>query len=240
MRKHALIVGASGAIGQQITRDLSESGYSFSLHYNKNTEALKQLVRSLPDESVYEMIQGDLSNTQGIADFLEKIQFTPEVIVFSQGQASYGLFYDLSSVDMAALLSVHVEALWKITQHFLPKMIQQQAGNIIVISSIWGKCGASYEVAYSTVKGAQIAFVKALAKEMGPSGIRINAVTPGFIDTNMNSTITTAERTAILEDIPLQRLGKVEDVSNLCEFLVSDRSGYMTGEIINVSGGWYI
>ncbi|MGM0523159.1 MAG: elongation factor P 5-aminopentanone reductase [Bacillota bacterium] len=240
MPKHVLVLGASGAIGQQIVKDLSESGHSFSLHYHKNIASLQTLMNDLPVESVLEMIQADLSSSEGIDQLLSKVQFTPDVIVFSQGQASYGLFTNLSGMDMTALLSVHVEALWKVTQHFLPSMLQKRIGNIIVISSIWGKRGASHEVAYSTVKGAQIAFVKALAKEVGANNIRINAITPGFIDTDMNEQLSVAERAALLEEIPLQRFGKVDDVSRLSAFLVSDASSYITGEVLGVSGGWHI
>jgi 3-oxoacyl-[acyl-carrier protein] reductase len=240
MPKHVLVIGASGAIGQQIVKDLSESGHSFTLHYHKNVAGIQALLNDLPVESVLEMIQADLSSSEGIDQLLSQVQFTPDVIVFSQGQVSYGLFTDLASKDMTALLSVHVEALWKITQHYLPSMLQKRMGNIIVISSVWGKRGASHEVAYSTVKGAQLAFVKALAKEVGANNIRINAITPGFIDTSMNEQLSVAERAALLEEIPLQRFGKVEDVSRLSTFLVSDASSYITGEVLGVSGGWHI
>ena len=240
MAKHVLVIGASGAIGQQIVKDLSAAGHSFSLHYHKNVANIQSLINDLPAESVFEMVQADLSSSEGIDHLLSKVRFTPDIIVFSQGQASYGLFTELSQTDMTALLSVHVEALWKITQHFLPSMLQKRIGNIIVISSVWGKRGASHEVAYSTVKGAQLAFIKALAKEVGANNIRINAITPGFIDTSMNEQLLEAERSALLDEIPLQRFGKVEDVSQLCAFLVSDASSYMTGEVLGVSGGWHI
>lgn len=240
MPKHVLVLGASGAIGQQIVKDLSQTDNTFTLHYYKNETGLESLLKSLPDESVLERVQGNLSSSKGIDDFLSKVQFTPDVVVFSQGQANYGLLTDLSQVDMTALLSVHVEALWKVTQFFLPSMLQKRTGNIIVVSSIWGKCGASYEVAYSTVKGAQIAFVKALAKELGANNIRVNAITPGFIDTEMNQPLNDEERASLIQEIPLQRFGTVNDVSQLTVFLASDQTSYMTGEIIGVSGGWHI
>src|SRR5699024_4133453 len=139
---------------------------------------------------------------------------------------------------MDYMLSLHVKAPWKITQHFLQPMIRKQYGKIIFITSIWGEVGASNEVVYSSVKGAQNSFVKALAKEVGPSGVLVNGISPGFINTKMNRHLTEEDISNIVSEIPLNRIGLPKDVANAVSFLMSEKASYIQGDIIKVTGGW--
>src|SRR5699024_8964078 len=133
---------------------------------------------------------------------------------------------------------LHVRAPWIITQAFLPSMIKEKSGKIIFITSIWGDIGASNEVIYSSVKGAQNSFVRALAKEIGPSVVSVNAVSAGFIDTNMNKHLQNEEKESIISSIPLNRAGLASDVSHTFSFLMDEKSSYIQGEIVHITGGW--
>lgn len=235
---HILVLGASGDIGGQIVKDLAEAGHTFSLHYHTNHERIADLVEVLPAEAVFEIIQSDLSTMQGIEHCIQHVQFNPEAIIFAQGQSNDSLFTEASTVEMDALLKVHVQATWHISQAFLPAMIKKQFGHLLVLSSVWGEVGASHEVVYSSVKGAQNSFVKALAKEVAPSGVLVNGIAPGFIDTQMNQQFSDEERQTLKSSIPLGRLGKAEDISHLVTFLLSEQSSYITGQVMHVTGGW--
>src|SRR5699024_2023515 len=136
------------------------------------------------------------------------------------------------------MISIHVKAPMIISKFLLPAMIKQKYGKIVFITSIWGHVGASFEVVYSTVKGAQNSFVKSLAKEVGPSGISVNGVSPGFIDTKMNEHLRQEEKEAISSDIPMNRSRSTKDVAHTVRCLLDDASNYIQGEIIKVTGGW--
>ncbi|MFC3040357.1 elongation factor P 5-aminopentanone reductase [Virgibacillus xinjiangensis] len=238
MKKNVLVVGASGDIGIAISRRLAEEGYHLLLHFNRNRQPIDTLREELEGESVLAVIQSDLSREEEIKRFLTELVFPVDHIVFASGMAHYGLFQEAPEQIMDEMLMLHVKAPWMITKHLLPRMIQDKAGNIVLVTSIWGEEGASNEVIYSSVKGAQNAFVKALAKEAGPSGILVNAVSPGFIETKMNQQISREEREAIMEEIPLSRAGKPDEVAHVVSFLLEKKSSYIQGEIIKISGGW--
>src|SRR5690625_2104238 len=136
------------------------------------------------------------------------------------------------------MLSMHVKAPLFITKHFLPAMINRKSGKIVFITSIWGHVGASHEVVYSTVKGAQNSFVKSLAKEVGPSGISVNGISPGLIHTQMNDHLTEIDREMLHADIPLQRAGDPLEIAYLVEFLLDKKSSYIQGEMVRITGGW--
>ncbi|MDC3414075.1 elongation factor P 5-aminopentanone reductase [Terrihalobacillus insolitus] len=238
MGKTCLLVGASGGIGVAIANQLAKDGMQLVLHYNQNKEAIEQLERVLPFESVLNVMQADLSTNEGIQTFLSQTHPTYDAIVFVNGMAHNGLFQDTEEDVMDQMLSLHVKAIWMITKQFLPDMLQRKTGHILLISSIWGEVGASCEVVYSSVKGAQNTFVKALAKEVGRSGIRVNGISPGFIDTKMNRNLTEEEKKAIIEEIPLNREGLPDEVAHAVSFLMDKRSAYIHGEMMTVSGGW--
>ncbi len=186
-----MIIGASGDIGSAIYKQLAAEGDQLILHYHQNKSALDA---GLDQESILKEIQADLSTEDGLSHFLKQLTLPVDAVVFASGNAHYGLFQDTDETIMDSMLTLHVKAPWLITRHILPQMITRKKGKIIVITSIWGEVGASNEVVYSSVKGAQNSFVKALAKEVAPSGISVNAVSPGFIDTKMNGHLQADEK----------------------------------------------
>ncbi|WP_077326252.1 elongation factor P 5-aminopentanone reductase [Virgibacillus siamensis] len=238
MGKNVLLIGSSGDIGSAIAKNLAADGYRLLLHYHKNEEAVEKLKNNLPDESVLSCIQADLRNQDGIEKLLRKMVYTIDAIIFASGKASIGLFQDVTESLMDDMIALHVKAPWLICNSLLPDMIRKKEGNIIFITSIWGNIGASNEVIYSSVKGAQNSFVKALAKEVALSGVFVNAVSPGFIDTKMNQQLLPEEKELIRNEIPANRAGTPEEVANAVRFLISEQSSYIQGEILNVTGGW--
>ncbi|GGC97470.1 elongation factor P 5-aminopentanone reductase [Pontibacillus salipaludis] len=236
--KTCFLLGASGGIGQAIAKKLAQSGYSLILHYQTNQYAIEQLCKSLPEGSVLQTVQCDLRNEPSINEMVEGIEFPVDTLVFASGTSLVKLFQDVTSKEMDDLLSIHIKSPWLISQRLLPHMIKQKQGHIVIISSIWGEVGASCEVVYSSVKGAQDSFVKALAKEVGPSGVHVNGIRPGFIQTDMNAQFSSEDLAEIKEEIPVGRLGKPQDVADAVEFLVGAGSSYIQGQMLNVNGAW--
>jgi 3-oxoacyl-[acyl-carrier protein] reductase len=239
MSKYVLITGASGGIGQAIAKQLAKEGYHLYLHYHQNQSGLKDLLGQINQyQGDYVPIQADLSNPEDYQRLVSNI-FSLDGIIHNSGQSHQGLLTDLDDEVADQLLKVHVQAPLIITKLLLPKLISKRSGNIIVISSIWGQAGGSFEVAYSTVKGAQIAFVKALSKEVALNGIRVNAIAPGAIETVMNQHLTPEEIDYLNEDIPMGRLGKPDEIAHGVSFLLSEKATYITGQVLGINGGWY-
>lgn len=238
MKGNILIIGASGDIGSAIAIKLGNEGYQLLLHYHKNVDNINHIRSQLKSDSILSEIQADLSDNNGIKRLISAVVFKVDHIVFAGGHAYYGLLQETSEKVMDEMLTIHVKAPMLITKHLLPSMIHQKFGNIVVLSSIWGEAGASMEVVYSTVKGAQNSFVKSLAKEVAPSGISVNAVSPGFIETKMNDHLLHNEKEAIISDIPMNRAGSVSEVAHTVHFLLDEKSNYIQGEVIHVTGGW--
>jgi len=237
--KNVLIIGASGDIGSAIVKELAKEEYSFILHYHQNKQSIETLIEQLDEAAILQVIQADLTTDKGVISLYEQLIFTVHAIIFVSGTAQHGLFQNVSEKMMEDMVTLHVKSPWVITQKLLPAMIKRQSGKIIFITSIWGNTGASNEVIYSSVKGAQNSFVKALAKEVGPNGISVNAVSPGFIDTKMNSHLLEDEREAIISNIPANRIGLPDEIAHAVRFLMDEKSNYILGEIIQISGGWY-
>ncbi|CDQ40051.1 elongation factor P 5-aminopentanone reductase [Virgibacillus salexigens] len=237
MGKNILIVGASGDIGMAIANQLVIEGYQLLLHYHRNKQEVDRIITEYPT-SIVAMIEADLSSQAGCKHFLNHLVFTIDGVVFASGRGEYGLFQNTDETVMDDMIQLHVKSPWMITKQVLPAMIKQQAGKFIFITSIWGEQGASNEVIYSSVKGSQNSFVKALAKEVAPSGISVNAISPGFINTKMNQHLLPGEKAEIFADIPMNRAGKPQEIADMVSFLLSNKSNYIQGEVINITGGW--
>jgi len=237
-----LITGASGAIGKAIALNLATLGYSLFLHYNKNESALlklkQELERMFPSQQFIE-VQANLSTPSGLEVLLGGLTENIELLIHNSGHSEVGLVQDVSKTDLDTMIEHQVKAPFLLTQNLIPSMIREKRGRIVFISSIWGLTGAATEVVYSMVKGAQNSLCKALAKELAPSGITVNAVAPGAIETTMLDVFTSDELDELKADIPVGRLGKPEEVASLVRYLCLPESAYITGQILSVNGGWY-
>ncbi len=238
--KIALVTGASGDIGSSIAERLAENGWSLYLHYFSNQEKVQAQVRSFqqrfPKQEFYP-VQVNLE-AAGAVEQLKKQTFALNAIVFSHGITEYGLLQEITPEKMDQLWEMHVKNPILITQAFQDKIHQYGDGRIVFISSIYGEMGSSNEVFYSTVKGAQLAFVRAYSKEVASLGMTVNAVNPGAIQTHMNQHYTETDLEALRNDIPIGRLGTPEEISFWVAHMLNPESRYMTGQALTVSGGW--
>ena len=238
--KAALVTGASGDIGTSIARDLAGSGWSLYLHYHSNQEKINLMLAELqsayPEQEFYPLCL-DFTDEAGVSTLADHI-FSLQAIVFAHGTTEYGLLQDMTSEQMDALWEMHVKMPILIIQALQDKIARSRNGRIVFISSVYGEVGSGLEVLYSTVKGAQIAFVKAYSKEVASLGVTVNAICPGAIDTQMNAHLENDEKEALLEEIPLGRMGKPDEISFWVSQLLKEDSRYMTGQAIYVSGGW--
>ena len=237
--KTVLITGASRGIGAAAAKEFSKKGWHVVINYNKNKEKALALAKELRAT----VVQADISKSDEVLNMYSSLKgqgIHVDAIVNNAGVSSSGLFVDISESEWDEMFAINTKGAFLVTKSFLPDMLSRQSGSIVNISSIWGETGAAAEVCYSASKAALIGMTKALAKELAPSGIRVNCVCPGCIDTDMNKCYSDEERAAIAEDIPLGREGTVEEAAHAIEFLSSDAASYITGQVIGVNGGWYI
>ena len=240
--RYAVVLGASGEIGQAICRNLAADGWSLYIHFNEASTKANQLQSELSAGFPllnFKIVQADFSTSnsaQGLAKQVKQVS----AIVVANGQSMYKLLTETTAADMEALWKVHVQNPAQLIGLLSSELRSNGKSYIVFIGSIWGNTGAAGEVMYSTVKGAQHAFVKAYAKESAYSGIRVNAIAPGWIETRMNETIPEDERQLVIDEIPLMTVGTPKNVADAVEFLLSGKADYMTGEIMKVNGGWHI
>lgn len=244
MEKIALVSGGSRGIGSQIVKRLHRDGYTVYFTFNKSASCAEELCSSL-DQSLRKVIavKCDVSSSFDVENLMGIISgngHTVSLLVNNAGIAFQGLFQDTDEKTWDHIFNVNVKGSYLLTRSVLPSMISQKSGNIIIISSMWGQVGASCEVAYSASKSALIGMTKALAKEVGPSGIRVNAIAPGLIDTDMTASVAYSVLCGIVEETPLMRSGQSEDIANAVSFLAGDDSSFITGQILPVNGGLVI
>lgn len=244
MRRIALITGGSRGIGAACVRAFAKEGYAVVFLYNRSAEKAQILVDTLRaeacDVAAYPCDVSDPAQVKStLADILRTYRRI-DALVNCAGVAHIGLFTDMTEDEWDRLFAVNVRSAFSVTKAVLPGMISTQKGSIVNVSSMWGEVGASCEVAYSATKAALIGMTKALAKEVGPSGIRVNCVTPGVIDTDMNAQLTDDDRAALSDETPLGRIGSAEEVAKTILFLCSEAASFITGQIVGVSGGLVI
>lgn len=242
VNKVVIVTGGSRGIGAEIVKTLANENYKVILNYNNSKEQAEKIQQELLEQGKeIEIIKADVSKKE---EAKKLIQFALnkfnkiDVLINNAGISQEGLFTDVTEEEWQKIMNINLNSVFYCTQQALKYMIPEQQGCIINISSIWGETGASCEVAYSATKAAINGMTKALAKEVGPSNIRVNAIAPGIIDTDMNRNLTTEELEQIKEQIPLNKIGKAIDIAKCVKWLIEDE--YTTGQIISINGGWYI
>lgn len=239
---NVLVTGASGGIGAAIAERFASIGMNVVIHYNTSHEAANETARnSMQFGSKVLTASADITSKEQVwklRDKLEGYGLLPDILVNNAGISHYGLLTDLSEEEWDTVMDVNLKGMFLCTQAFIPRMISQKYGRVINVSSVWGIVGAACEVAYSAAKGGVNAFTKALAKELAPSGVTVNAVAPGVVDTSMLSHLTEDERTALQREIPAGRFAQPPEIAATVYFLALPESGYITGQILSPNGGW--
>ena len=245
MKKTILVTGGARGIGKKIVEDFANLGYNVCVNYNKSEKEAFNLKDELANKglSVF-IVKADISKVDEVESMVKNVisNFGKiDVLVNNAGVCNYDLFTEAAYEEIKKMIDVNILGTINVTRSVLKNsMINNKSGNVINLSSIWGMVGASCEVIYSMTKAGIIGFTKALAKEVAPSNIRVNAIAPGVINTDMISNLNEGDIKVLKDEIPLGRIGKVEDVSNLVKFLASDDSSYITGQVISPNGGFVI
>ncbi|MEG0282885.1 MAG: SDR family NAD(P)-dependent oxidoreductase [Clostridia bacterium] len=242
MNKVALVTGGSRGIGKAVVIMLAKEGYHVFLNYNKSVTQAIDIKKELANDGFsIDIIKADISifsEVETMMDFVFSKVKKIDLLVNNAGVSVEKMFTDCSLADFDKVFDTNVKGTFLVTKHIAKKMVKQHSGNIINISSIWGITGASCETIYSASKAAIIGLTKALAKELGPTNIRVNCIAPGMIATDMNAIYSDDEIDAITNDTPLMRIGKPEDIAKCVKWLAEDE--FTTGQVISPNGGWVI
>jgi len=236
--KTALVTGASRGIGRSIAKSLAKEGYELHLICEKNISMLSEFADELKKEHkvpVY-TYRADVSDFNALSDIFSKLD-SLDLLVNNAGISYVGLLSEMSIEDWTRICSVNLNSVFYTSKLAIPIMLKKHEGKIINISSVWGNVGASTEVAYSATKGGVNGFTKALAKELAPSNISVNAIACGFVDTDMNGHLDPEELSVVKEEIPANRFATPEDISSTLIGILRAPS-YLTGQVITVDGGW--
>lgn len=254
MGKTVLITGGSRGIGAACAREFVRRGYRVIICYNTGEAAAKALETELNngvhggmkkgdggDRLCAAALRADITKSGQVASMFSaarKIFGKIDVLVNNAGVSEFALFTDIGEEQWDRMMDVNCKGTYLCTREALPDMLSQKRGAVVNVSSMWGQVGASCEVHYSASKAAVIGMTKALAKELGPSQIRVNCVAPGVIETDMMASVTEVAKRELLAETPLLRLGTPEDIAKVVCFLASDDAGFITGQVIGASGGF--
>jgi 3-oxoacyl-[acyl-carrier protein] reductase len=240
MMKTVLITGAAGGIGSAIARRFAEEPYRLALCYHHNRKGAETLYRQLSERCPVALFGGDLSSAEDVDAIyhgVRKIYGGVDILINNAGTSDIRLYTDYSHQDILRILSVNLMGAMLLSKVVLPGMVSARFGRIINIGSMWGQYGASCEVPYSSAKAGIVGFTKALAKEAGPSGVTVNCVSPGLIDTPMNRAIEPESLRTLIDTIPVGRMGTPEEVAEAVFFFASEQAGYINGQVLGVDGG---
>ena len=235
--KRVLVTGGSRGIGAAAVRLFAAHGWQVIANYRCSEEQ----ARTLAAETGCSLCRADVSEAEDRKKLLEFTENTfggIDVLVNNAGISLFGLFDTIPAAEVRQMYGVNLTGTVELCRLFLPQMLRRKSGCIVNVSSVWGISGASCEVDYSAAKAAVAGLTRALAREVGPSGVRVNCVAPGVIDTDMNSQLTYEEMLALTDEIPLMRLGTAEEAAKAIFFLASEDSAYITGQVLGVDGGF--
>ena len=241
MDKCALITGATRGIGKQIAITLAKQGYNIALNYRKENEELENTKKEIEEIGVQVLaVKGDVANFEDCENFVKQLieRFGQiDVLVNNAGITKDMLLMRMKKEDFEQVIDTNLVGTFNVTKNVVPYMMKARSGRIINISSVVGISGNAGQTNYSASKAGIIGFTKSLAKEIASRNILVNAVAPGFIETNMTDVLKDDVKQEIAKNIPLKRMGTAQDVANVVKFLASDDSSYITGQVINVDGG---
>jgi len=241
-KKIALVTGASGGIGAACARELAERGYTVLAHANRNISEAEALACELRTDGMdAHALQCDLSDSAAVTAMCKEIlalYHRVDALVLCAGISHTGLLTDMTDEQWHRVMDINVSGSFYLIRALAPGMISNRSGAIVTISSMWGRSGASCEAAYSASKAAIIGLTQALAKELGPSGVRVNCIAPGVIDTKMMDEHSEETKKVLAEETPLGRLGTGKDVAKAAAFLLSDNASFITGQTLGVDGGY--
>lgn len=237
--KVALITGGTGGIGRALVTEFVNAGYSVAFTYKSNITSAEEMRSSLGAYPI--KADGRKPDEVMAAVALTVSEFGRiDCLINNAGISRFGLLTDLSLDEWEDMMSTNLTSAFLFAREAIPNMLSRKCGRIINVSSMWGLVGSSCEVVYSTAKAGLIGFTKALAKELGPSGITVNAIAPGVIDTPMNSMLGEEALAALAEETPVGRIGRAEEVAKAALFLASDAASFITGEVMNITGGFVV
>lgn len=237
--KTVLITGGSRGIGSAMVRLFAKEGYSVAFTYKSSADAAERLA----SETGALAIAADSSIEKDVISAVEKTlgEFGRiDCLINNAAVSSFSVFTDISLEDWNNMISVNLTGAFLYSKAVIPDMLKRKQGRIINVTSMWGLVGSSCEVHYSAAKAGLIGMTKALAKELGPSGVTVNAIAPGVINTDMNKSLSEEDLRVLADETPLMRIGETEDVANAALFLASEKASFITGEVLNVSGGYVI
>ena len=235
-----LISGGDRGIGAAAARAFYAAGYRVAVLYHSNADAAAALEKQLPGVLAVQCDVASRASCELAFRTVEQALGRVDVLVSNAGIAQQKLFTDITPEEWQRMLDVNLSGAFHLCQLALPGMIRRKAGRILTVSSMWGQTGGSCEVHYSAAKAGLIGLTKALAKEEGPSGITVNCVAPGVIDTDMMAAFTAEDKAALAEQTPVARLGSADEVAQLLVFLAGESAGYITGQVFGVNGGLVI
>ena len=242
MNKVAIVTGASRGIGREIAKELAISGIKVIANYNKSEDQAIKLKEELKEDNIFiDLFKADVSKQEECKNLvnytLEKYKKI-DILINNAGIDKYKLITEVTQEEWNEMINTNLYSAFCMCQEVLPNMIHNKNGCIINISSVWGMIGASQEVVYSITKAGMDGLTKSLAKEVGPSNIRVNSIAPGLIDTDMNKELSETDINKLKEETPLERIGKAEDIAKCVNWLINDN--FTTGQIISINGGWVI